>query len=843
MISFFLWYLLVSALGWLTFPLAFRLFPALSDRGFALSRAAGLLVWGYVFWLLASLGISQNDAGGILLALAFLIGLTIWAFRAQRDEIFSFLKSNLSLVVTVEILFLVGFAFMAFVRSANPSLDSTEKPMELAFISSIMRSPTFPPKDPWLSGYAISYYYFGYVITSMLAKLTGVPASMAHNLMTALIFALSAISAYGVIYTLLVKTQTARVGAPKPVSERWPVGSALLAPLFLLLVANLGALLEVLYRFGVFWKRDASGQLTSPFWVWLDVDELFSPPVEPLGWYESGLRYLWWWRSSRLLQDYDMRGAVLGVIDEFPFFSFLLGDLHPHVLAIPFTLLMIAMALNLFLGGWKGVLDLFGLRLNLKLEGFIFCALVLGGLAFLNTWDILIGATLIVSAYVFTQVRRDGWNWHRLEDAFMLGLPLVIVSIVMYLPFYLGFSSQAGGILPSLMYPTRGAHLWLMWGTLLIPIYFLLLYGISGHGYIVASDEEVHAGSAKKMAPNWRLGLWLGLGFVVLLFVLMWLNAIVAYYVDRDFVEGFLAGQGMDVFTLFRETSLRRLSYIGGLITMLAVLIPSLAFLFSSSSREITDDYETAQDASPSRPSSPIIFVMLLIALGSILIIAPDFVYLRDQFGYRINTIFKFYYQAWVLWSLGASFGIAYLFANIQRAIWNITFRIAMCIVIFAGLLYPVLSLPTKTNSFKPTGGFTLDDFDRIKRESPDEAAAIEWLQNAPDGVVLEGVGDGYSQFGRISMLTGLPTVLGWTGHEAQWRGSYEPQGTRRDDVMLIYTTPDWDTARSILEKYDVRYVYIGLLERIYAPVNEEKFAQNLKLVFQQGSVSIYEMP
>jgi uncharacterized membrane protein len=218
-------------------------------------------------------------------------------------------------------------------------------------------------------------------------------------------------------------------------------------------------------------------------------------------------------------------------------------------------------------------------------------------------------------------------------------------------------------------------------------------------------------------------------------------------------------------------------------------------------------------------------------------------VYLRDQFGYRINTIFKFYYQAWVVWSLAASFGIAYLFQNIKSTALNITFRVAMALVIFVGLLYPALSLPTKTNSFKPVGGFTLDDFDRIKRENPDEAAAIEWLQNAPDGVILEAVGDGYSQFARISMWTGMQTVLGWTGHEAQWRGSYEPQGARRDEVMLIYTTPDWDTARMLLENYDVRYVYIGSLERSYAPVNEDKFAQNLKLVFQQGIVSIYEMP
>src|SRR5690242_11080134 len=109
MTAFLVWYLLVSILGWLTFPLAFRLLPALADRGFAFSRTIGLLIWGYVFWLLASLGISQNDAGGMLLALALLLGLAFWSFTVNKDEILNFIKSNRSTVITTEILFLVGF--------------------------------------------------------------------------------------------------------------------------------------------------------------------------------------------------------------------------------------------------------------------------------------------------------------------------------------------------------------------------------------------------------------------------------------------------------------------------------------------------------------------------------------------------------------------------------------------------------------------------------------------------------------------------------------------------------------------------------------------------------------
>ena len=239
---------------------------------------------------------------------------------------------------------------------------------------------------------------------------------------------------------------------------------------------------------------------------------------------------------------------------------------------------------------------------------------------------------------------------------------------------------------------------------------------------------------------------------------------------------------------------------------------------------------------------STVIFVLLLITLGALLILAPEFVFLRDQFGYRINTVFKFYYQVWMLWGLVAAFAVAYLLQNLRGA-KNIIFRVLIGLVIFAGLLYPTFGLLTKTNNFKPVFGYTLDDFERVKRENPDEAAAIDFLLTVPNGVVAEAIGDGYSGYARISMWTGLQTVLGWPGHEAQWRGTYEPQGSRREDIKKLYTTARWEEAQLIIKQYNIRYIYIGTLERVSMPVNEEKFQSYLKPVFQQGSVVIYEAP
>lgn len=816
MLAFLSWYLLITLLGWLTFPLAYKLFPALADRGYTLSRAFGLLIWGYVFWLSASLGLAQNDVGGLLLALIVLGGLSAWSITSYQlplsnSPILEFLQSNRRLILTTEILFLVAFGFMALVRAANPEIVGTEKPMELMMIHGIMNSPEFPPRDLWLSGYSISYYYFGYVITSMLAMLTGVPATMAFNLMVALVFGLSAVGAYGVVYNLLALGRTSKVESQRfKVEGQSSTVAPLLAPLFLLFVSNLEAFLEILHRRGLFWREGPN------FWTWLDIMDLREAPAQMLGWAPE--RFWWWWRASRVIMDYDLNGNwTLDVISEFPAFSFVLGDLHPHVLAMPFVLLMVAFALNLFLGGWRGVMNLYFGQLHVSKIGFFLIALLLGGLAFLNTWDILIGGALIVFSYALFRVREAGWGWERLEEVLWLVIPVGISAYILYLPFFIGFDSQAGGVVPNFMFPTRGAQLWVMWGGLFLILFAYLLY-------------------LARSGADWRAGIFSALGLVLVLLAAMFAIGFIGLRLRPELVEPILTSQGRTAGAFVADSMARRLSHIGGTLTLLALLIPALSFLFVDRRPQTTDDETDAVHRPPST-----VFAVLLITLGTLLILGPEFLYLRDNFGFRINTIFKFYYQAWIVLSLAAAYGAVMLLRSLRGA-GNVLFTVLFVFVMVAGLIYPVLGFPAKTNNFNPPNGFTLDDFDRVQRENPDEAAAILWLRSAPDGVIVEATRDAYSSYGRISIYTGLPTVLGWSNHEGQWR-EYALQGTRRDDIETLYSTPDWLTAQAILDRYNIRYVYIGNLERVTYRVEEQKFADFLRPVFQQGNVSIYEVP
>lgn len=853
MTHFFAWYLLLTLLGWLTFPLAWQLFPGLTDRGFSLARALGLLFWGYLFWVLASLGVIQNNTDGLFFSFLLVFSASafvFWKSQASGEKsILAWIKTNVRLIISVELLFFLGFAAWAFVRASNPNIETAggEKTMELAFINAILRSPAFPPHDPWLSGYSISYYYFGYVMTAMLAKAAATPGAVAHNLMLALVFALSAIGAYGIIYNLLAAWRKNHAHDPgKPLT-----GLPLLGPLFLLFVSNYAGLLEILHSRGIFWKFSTDGTASSAFWSWLGIKHLDQPPSLPLQW--TPTRFIWWWQDSRVIQDIDLAGNVREIIDEFPAFSYMLGDLHPHVLAMPFGLLITAAALNLFLGGWKGEMKIRGFRLLVSPQNFLSAALLLGGMAFLNTWDILFGFALLAGTYVLVQARSSGWSWQRLVDLFAFGVPLGLLAILLYLPFYVGFSSQAGGILPNLDSPTRGTHLWVMFAPLLLALFAFIAY----------------LWRTKKLPAKWVTGVGLSLGLTLMLWIFSWLLALLVQFKQPDFSANYLASQGfVSLLPFFQAASLKRLQSIASLLTLLALLIPSLAFLArgGSKAQENEADENPGDEQLPSTENlQPAGFVIFLVLLGTLVVLAPEFVYLRDLFGYRINTVFKFYFQAWQLWSLAAALGVAVMLHELHGA-WRWITSGIFGLVILAGLAFPAFALPNKTNNFQvpafiqlvesgrltgdPTpirtalSAWTLDGARLFHGWYPDDSAAADWLAGQPIGVVAEAASnDAYSDYGRISVYSGQPAVLGWWWHEYQWRGTFEQQDERRGDLALLYQTSEWEQADAILQKYDIRYVVVGTLERLQYNLDESKFQRHLAEVFRSGDVVIYETP
>jgi len=800
-ISVVSWIMLSLILGWLTFPLAFGLFSKLPDRGYTFSRILGLLLWGFGFWILSSFNLLQNHPGGILFSLLILVALSFWSGWGKKREIWDWVKSHWRLILISEIIFITAFLFMSLVRASNPEATGTEKPMELAFINAILNSKSFPPKDPWLSGYSISYYHFGYILAAMIAKLTATSGGVAFNLMLALVFGMSALGAYGILYNLLVLLGHQVKKTIKALS--W----ALLGPVFLLFVSNLEVIFEMLHQRGIGWDLSTG---TSQFWQWVNIESLNRPPSPPLTLIPQ--RFWWWWQASRVIQDIDLLGNVSGLspIDEFPAFSFVLGDLHPHVLVMPFVMLVIGLALNVFLGGMNGRSEIFGFDLPYRLDQFFLSAVTLGGIAFLNTWDLPVYFALLTGAFVLNRVFYKGWTWQRFGEFLLLAFPLGISSLVLYAPFFISFQSQAGGILPNIFYPTRGLYMWLMFGALFIPLFLFL-------GYLLRKREKA----------DWRRGFLLALVFIVILYLVSSLLGVVI--ANMDIGQQMITAQGQSSLGgILTEALKHRMAYGFGLLTLSLLLGIGLAYLLGTATRQ-----ELGIDI-----LSPFPFVLLMVVLGAVMVIAPEFVYLRDNFGTRMNTIFKFYYQAWMLWSLAAAFGTVLIIKD-----GKFVSRILVVIFLVLGLIYPALAYIEKTNSFQPPQDFTLDASAYYSQYQPNEAAAIGWLAQAPDGAVAEAVGGQYSGYARVSTLSGQPAVLGWPGHEGQWRGGYEEIGSREPDIRTLYETPDWAAALEIIKRYQIRYIFVGSLEMSTYAVNLDKFEQNLSPGIQQGFATVFVVP
>jgi YYY domain-containing protein len=852
MLSFILWVFVMLLLGTAAFPITFWLFPHLSDRGYGVAKPAGLLFFGFLYWILVTFRILPNNRAGVatVFALVVLLGC-LAAWKTGWSSLISWYSDNRWFVVLVEAAFILLFAFLAFMRAASPDIIGTEKPMELAFINSILHSQAFPPADPWLSGYAISYYYFGYVIVAGLIRLTGVLSGVGFNLAIALWFSMGGLGIFSVVLNILSKLSGKLASGKKDGSFTRFAGWAALGPLFLIFLGNWEGLFELLHSLGLG---------NAGFWTWLDLKELTDAPTQFLGWLPSRPSGIWWWRASRVIQDHNLVSKdPIEVIDEFPFFSLYLSDLHPHVLSIPFVLLAASLALELFfrasegkafrpgwydrvvgwLGGQKP--DAYASDQFLPAGTFWVCALIFGALAFMNIWDFPIYVGLACVGIALARYLSHGWNRDRWIEFFESGLAFGLAGVLLFIPFYVGFSSQAGGLLPGLVFYSPGKHLWIMFGVLWVPVFAGLLVSFTGR-----SEGSAFMAGIKK-ASLLVGGLWAAMLLLGLLITIV--PDIVSLILPKKAMElSALVGQFFNLqgsnnrFDLLLNTSIERILAPGGWLTLMVLL----ALVWGGAiilRRPIRFDQQ-AGEAGKNRnvgnvDSFP--FVLAITALATGLVVFTEFFYLRDQFGTRMNTVFKFYYQAWILWSIAAAVFMFIFFKHINTPV-KVLGSVLILVSIVAGMLYPFYGFYDRFSGLAPSR-ITLDGNAYFSLAYPDEISAIEYLHNAPDGTVAEAVGGSYTGYARVATLSGQSNVIGWPGHESQWRGGAFEIGTREQDIRQLYQTANWPEALTIIQKYHIRYIYIGSLEKSTYRVSESKFSSNLPVAYNNSTVTIYEVP
>lgn len=243
-------------------------------------------------------------------------------------------------------------------------------------------------------------------------------------------------------------------------------------------------------------------------------------------------------------------------------------------------------------------------------------------------------------------------------------------------------------------------------------------------------------------------------------------------------------------------------------------------------------------------PSDLFIITIGLCAIGLVLI--PEVIYIEDIYSgeyKRANTMFKLTYQAFIMFGICLS----YLFPRLLR--FGETKRQKRAA--FFGLLLFLLSLCYIQNAvnawygniFNRSGYQGLDCTEFLETEMPDDYSAINWLNENITGmpVVLEANGDSYTDYQRVSVFTGLPTVLGWRTHEWLWKSDTDILDQRASDIETIYTSENEDELKSLIDEYHISYLYVGKLEHEkYENINHTLIKGLGEEVYHSAGISGY---
>lgn len=735
-----------------------------------LARPLGFVLIGVSIWSSAMLGLVPFNGGGVLFA-AVVIGYIGWRRAGGIDR--AWLHAHWRAWALSELFFLIAFALVVFIRSRNPDPWGTERPMDYAFFNSVMHSPSYPPLDPWMAGFTINYYYAGYVLAAIPAVLTAVDPVVSYNLALATTAGMSAAAVGSIVIAVITQWRPAN----RPLGRGEAPLMATLALVALLLVGNLGGFLQIVTGLPEVLALEStdighaisnglgareSMQLAQRFKGW-DFDG--TTTVQP--------RDTWadfnWWNPSRAVWDTipSDNGSTERryAITEFPFFSFWLGDMHPHVMALPFVLLLMALALR---------------RAQGKLPDVVLPALLLGLLYPLNSWDYPTYMVLYVGAVVWFGLHNK-LSWQDIGKEIAI---VAVASYALYLPFHWSFHSLVGGSEPLVNLPVIGS--------------------LSRYFGPAPARTEFHG-----------LFIMFGLFFVPILIAVACLTRTTQ---ERIMMAVTLLIGVVGAFT--------------GFVSLTAVPFTALVLYMIFVRTDMP----------------PMVAIWLgMTAIAALLCLAVDVVYVRDVFSSRMNTVFKFYYQVWVIWSVAAVLAAWYVW---QVGQWWVRVVLGVMVIplLLAALVYPAATVGKALFVDQPA---TLQG--KTPRDNPAGGhESIVWLRNnAPAGsVIVEGVGGQYDiegkGFGGVSASTGLPAVMGWPGHEDQWRGGHpEAQaqiGSRDQDVRTIYSSGDEAVVRPLLEKYHVRYVYVGPTERdVYGEGGLALFDRIATVAFQQGQITIYE--
>ena len=714
--TFWTWYLLALVLGAAAMPLTGRLFRRFQDRGWMFSKVTAIAVSGFLTWFLVAVKIIKfTTMTCIVVTLVCAAASLILYCREQKAGFECIPFAHLDLVYAEELLFFAAFLLWTYFAGFHPAAYGTEKFMDYGFMEAMMRSKTLPATDLWYSQGKINYYYGGQYFAVFLTKLSGAKVELTYNLMRTFVAGL----AFAMPFSLVHQMVTDRLGKTR---SRWkkalPSVTGILAGISVSIAGNMH---YVVY-----------GQII-PFIQKLKGEEVSSY------WFPDATRYIGF--------NPDVEDKT---IHEFPCYSFVLGDLHAHVVDIMFVLLL----LGLLYAWMKKVrtTELSGESMSrrefwkkqLLMPQLLATGALLGMFHWTNYWDFVIYFVVTCGAALFMNIigQKGKIRW-ALGVTAAQAAEILILATVIIMPFTLQFDTSN------------------------------MVQGIA-----LAQHHSL---------PHQLLVLWGLPGILTILFVVSLL------------IEKLRGAEQKSLYHLL--TSIR-------LPDLFAVL-------------------------------------MGLCAIGLVLI--PELVYVRDIYengNARANTMFKLTYQAYIMFGMTMIYAIFRLLVIGKNKILKV--------LAFIGLFSFVWTCGYFGNSvhswfgevWKPSQYKGLNATAFLETDFPEDVNGIRWLkENISDApVVLEANGDSYSEYERVSAMTGLPTIMGWYVHEWLWRGNLSDLNAKIEEIQEIYTSTDETRVKELLEEYNVSYIFVGSCERnkYGADMNNDLLKSLGEVVFQDSEYPTY---
>ena len=821
------WWVLYQVLLLVGLPFASRLLPNSPDSGASLAMPTALVLLTLPLFWIGHVAFGPLVVGVVALAV---VALAAWLARGGVDVD----ARRYGEVVAV---FTVAFAFLVAIRAASDGVHpyGGEKFLDFGLVQSLLRADRLPPQDMWFAGERVVYYYGGHLMTAALAMLSGTEGRFAYSPALAGFYAMAVTAAYGLAGTIVARTGTAaaRTGddqtevdggsaeaarassvglsgdyAVRPSTALGVTGVVLALALVAFDVAWWILVVPAAFAFAVVTRsrRVRAGvlaafvfgfasNLVTPLRLLAGASATLRGFLANTGMHES-------WSPSITPESFDMWHASRAVdigINEFPLFAYLNGDLHGHMMSVAVLFLVVGVSFAYYRTPAEQ---------RWRRRGLLFVALPLatGPILTVNTWSFptALGVPALAVALADAPPRtllpekaaarlareRDALNEiQRVVLAVGVAAVVGVLALVAVWPFVwsvllVGASNQSPEVLP------KPSHL----------ESFLVIHGV----FLAAFAAYLVA----RVARDWRD--WAAAALAVVGFV-----GIAASF---DLV---LAGVRLDSVGLA----------VGGPLLVGAWVL---------------------------RRRDRIGFEGVLVVAGAGLVVLVEYVYLADSASFeRYNTLFKVYAQVWALWSVAAGVTLAALASRAwkdtatQRELrergetWTpsgaqlraVAGTAFVAVLLVSTSIYGGLALG---NHFGSMDDATIDGMEYINDTRPDQAAAVEWLNDKPGQphIVSAPGTEPYSWQNPASSLTGLPTVAGWV-HAGNYH-SEDAYQTRVNDVEIIYRTDDPVSRAALLRKHDVSYIWVGPVERNRWQIAEMADEPGIEPAFQSQNVTVY---